>query len=58
MTDEEIINAVRNKVQKQKDVAKEIGIDSIYFNKILSKSSAVKAGDAVLRRMERWLNKP
>lgn len=57
MTNEEIIKAVKNKVQKQIDVAKEIGIDPIYFNKILSDNSCVKAGDAVLRRMEIWLNK-
>ena len=57
MTDEEIIKAVKNKVQKQKDVAKEIGIDPIYFNKILSDKNSLRAGDAVLRRIEIWLNK-
>lgn len=55
MTDREIIDAVNNKVQKKKDVAKEIGVDYIYLSKILN--GAIPVGKSVLRRMETWLNK-
>ena len=55
MNEFQIIEAVKSRTQKQKIVAKEIGLDSIYLNKILNGKE--KPGDAALRRMEQWLLK-
>lgn len=55
MNKEEIIQAVLNRTQKQTVVAKEIGLDLIYLNKILK--GKADPGDAALRRMETWINK-
>lgn len=55
MNEEEIIKAIKSRTQKQKTIAKEIGLDSIYLNKILNGKEI--PGDAALRRMELWLAK-